>query len=203
MVIYRTEIWAELAQIKDREALVAQIEQFGSFGVVVYAMVLILQVIVAAIPGQALVIAGGYFYGFFLGFLITHTCCVFGGLLCYSIARKYGRSVVGKLASVETIDKCSQRAERQGLAFFLFSFNIPIFPHDMMNYVAGLSGLSPKKFFIASFFGKLPGSILFTLIGSHGFEISPQFLLLAVVLTVILLIVWKLASPKVEQKFND
>ena len=36
------------------------------------------------------------------------------------------------------------------MVFFMFAFMLPIFPGDLMNYVAGMSGLSGFRFFIAN-----------------------------------------------------
>ena len=201
-VIFRSEIMEVVELFKNRDALILQFKQYGSLGVVILSLLIVLQVIVAAFPGHALILAGGYFYGFLFGFLLTHVSTVFGSEICYYLARTYGRPIVEKFASAESVEKWSQKAERQGLMFFLFSFNIPIFPADLMNYVAGVSGLSPKKFFIANFFGRLPASILLPLIGAYGFEIPPQILGIAIVLTVVLLFAWKFISPKLKQNFD-
>ena len=200
--VFRSEITEVVAVLGNREALVSQVEEYGQLGAVVLFIVLILQVIVAALPGHALIVASGYFYGFWIGFLITHSSTVLASQFCYFLARKFGRPLVERLAPAETVDKWTGRAERQGVAFFFFSFNIPIFPSDVMNYVAGLSGLSPRKFFIANFFGRIPCAIIFTLIGSHGFGISPQLILIGLVLTIPALLIWKTVGSKLEQKVS-
>jgi len=199
--VYRSELVAFIALLRNREELISQIEQYGPAGAVFLATVLMLQVLVAALPGHALIVVGGYFYGFLFGFLITHTTIVLSSQFCYFLARKYGRPIVERLAPKKTVDKWTRRAERQGVIFFIIAFNVPIFPADVMNYVAGLIGLSPKKFFFANLLGKLPCSILFTLIGSHGYGISPQFLVAAVVLTIISLGIWQVISARLEQKY--
>jgi len=185
----------------DREGLTQQIEEYGSLGAIILVIVLILQVIVAALPGHFLIIAGGYLFGFTNGFLLTHLSIVISSQICYWLAQKYGRPIIERLAPTEGLEKWTLRAKRQGITFFIFTFNLPFFPSDVMNYVAGLSGISPRKFFIANILGKLPTSILFTLIGSHGFEFSWQFWIAAIVLTLVIVGIWQMIGPKVEQRY--
>lgn len=197
--LFREPLLALLSVIKDRDAILASLEAYGRLGMVVLFGVLFLQVILAAIPGQLLMIAGGYLYGFTAAFLIVHASTVLASQFCYWLARVYGRPVVRKLAPAELVDTWTARAEKQGIVFFLFSFILPIFPSDVMNFVAGLSGISSRKFFAANFFGRLPTSILFALIGAQGFRLSPAWLAAAVIFTVVAFAVWKKVASGFER----
>ncbi len=65
-VIFRSEIMEVVELFRNRDALILQFKQYGSLGVVILSLLIVLQVIVAAFPGHALILAGGYFYGFLL-----------------------------------------------------------------------------------------------------------------------------------------
>jgi uncharacterized membrane protein YdjX (TVP38/TMEM64 family) len=187
-----------LALVRDRDSLMLYLESYGDLGMLLMFILLFVQVIVAAVPGHLIMIAGGYLYGFTVAFLVTHTSTVIASQVAYWLARTYGRPVVGRLASPDLVETWTQRAERQGVVFFLFSFILPIFPSDVMNFVAGLSGLSSRKFLAANFFGRLPTSILLTLIGAQGLRLSPALLAAAVVFTVAAFAVWKKLEPRLE-----
>jgi uncharacterized membrane protein YdjX (TVP38/TMEM64 family) len=45
---------------------------------------------------------------------------------------------------------------------------LPVFPADVMNFVAGLSSISWKQFLIANTVGRLPGVLLLTYLGANG-----------------------------------
>jgi uncharacterized membrane protein YdjX (TVP38/TMEM64 family) len=49
---------------------------------------------------------------------------------------------------------------------------LPIFPADVMNFVAGLSSISWRKFLAANFVGRLPGGILLTAPGANGLVLT-------------------------------
>ena len=53
-----------LAVVSDREAVAAYLAQFGLLAPLLLSLILVLQVIVAAIPGHALMVGGGYVFGF-------------------------------------------------------------------------------------------------------------------------------------------
>jgi len=192
------------SMITERETLVAYLKPYGPLGIVLLYIFLFLQVFIATIPGQAIIVTGGYLYGFWAGLIISYTSTVIASHICYELARRYGRPLVKKLAPAHVVDKWTVRAERQGIPFFIFSFTTPIFPADVMNFVAGLSGLSPRKFLIANVIGRLPSAIVFTLIGSHGLGLPLNLMIaLAVIFTIIALGFWKMVSPKLEQKYLE
>jgi len=198
---WRAEFSELLSMIGDREAIVAYLELYQGWGPVILALILGSQVFLAIIPGHAFMVAGGYVYGFLIGVLITQVSTVVASQLAYLLARKAGRSFVNRMAPTHVIDKWNQLAEKQGGLFFFFSFILPIFPNDLMCFIAGLSSISPKKFFIANFWGRLPCAVFVTLIGSHGLEM-PLYFWAAVVLVVVgLCASWKRISVQLEQRF--
>jgi uncharacterized membrane protein YdjX (TVP38/TMEM64 family) len=197
---YRTPLMELLSLVGDREGMIETLSQYDGLGMALLFIILFLQVIVAAIPGHFFMLAGSYLYGFTLGLIIIHTSTVVASQLSYWLARKFGRPIVERLAPAQLLDKWTQKAERQGMAFFFFSFNLPIFPSDVMNFVAGLSGLSPKKFFIANFTGRLPCSIVFALVGASGFVVTPALAIVTAGFTIALFIAWRKLSPRFEAR---
>lgn len=199
---WRTELGEFAAMISDRDAIVAYLEQYQVWGPVILSLILGAQVFLAFIPGHAFIVAGGYVYGFVVGVLITQVSTVIASQLAYLLARKAGRPFVNRMAPAAVIDKWNTLAEKQGGLFFFFSFILPIFPNDLMCFIAGLSSISPKRFFLANFLGRLPCAIFITLIGSHGFEMPLYFWAVVAVVVVGLCISWKPISVKLENRFT-
>lgn len=189
-----------LSMIGDRDAIVAFLNQFGFLGPIVLSSILGLQVFLAVIPGHAFMVAGGYVYGLVVGALITQTSTVIASQLAFLLSRRYGRPLVDRIAPANVIDHWNKLAERQGGLFFFFSFILPIFPNDLMCFIAGLSVIKPRKFFLANFFGRLPCAIFVTLVGSHGFELPLYFWALIVLAIIGLCLIWKNYSAVVEKR---
>ncbi len=186
----------------DQAAVSSYVQSFGVLAPLVLAFFQVLQVIVAFIPGHVFVIAGGYIYGLPLGLLFNIVCVVSASQLGFLLARWAGRPIVHKLASPQTIEKWEAIAEQQGFMFFTIAFILPVFPTDAMNFVAGLTGISPRKFLAANFLGRLPSVTLLTLIGSHGLELSKTTWVLLALLVTAVYIVGRLAILRIEQKHH-
>ena len=61
---------------------------------------------------------------------------------------------------------------------------LPIFPFDMVNYGAGLCGVKPIGYVMATIVGIIPGTFAYVYLGSSLME--PQYIAVAVVLFIIL-----------------
>ena len=168
------DLWVEgWALFSDREALTNFVETQESVAAFTLALLLIVQVIIAVIPGHALMVANGFLFGFTNAFVLSLVATVTGSQLAFLISRYGGRPSVLRLVAAASLDKWDEVARSKGAIFFMFSFMVPIFPADVLNYVAGLSAVDSRKFFVANFFGRIPGVILLTLLGSHGFSVPP------------------------------
>ncbi|MCB0012886.1 MAG: TVP38/TMEM64 family protein [Anaerolineales bacterium] len=188
------EMWVLLG---DRERLIEFVGQYGPLASLLIGILLVLQVIVAVIPGHALMVSGGFLFGFGPAFALNLATTVLGSQIAFQISRRSGRPVVERLVAAEQLDKWDRVARNKGTLFFLLSFMIPVFPADVMNYVAGMSALTGRKFFVANFIGRIPGVVLLTLLGSHGFEL-PLTVWLGV-LPLSLLMMWLLHKFPVVQ----
>ncbi|MCB8922355.1 MAG: TVP38/TMEM64 family protein [Ardenticatenaceae bacterium] len=187
----REPLIAILQVVRDREAVAAYLQQFGLLAPLLLSIVLVLQVIVAAIPGHALMIGGGYVYNFAFAFSISLAATVLGSQLAFLLARWAGRPLVERLAPVNLLNKWYDMSAQKGMLFFMFAFMLPIFPSDVMNYVAGLSSLSPRRFFIANLLGRFPGVMLMTAIGAYGFQLSLGVWIGIAIATIIMFIAWR------------
>lgn len=183
IAIYYQPITNYLNIITDQESVSAYLQSFGILGPVVLFCLLIAQVFIAIIPGHALMVTAGYVYGMLgLGIVIVST--ILGSEIAFFIARRYGRDLIYKLASQQTVDKWDKVAKNQGVLFYFFSFLLPIFPNDLMCYVAGLATISPKKFFIANVLGRTCTAVIVTMIGMYGLN-PPAWFLVALAIAVI------------------
>lgn len=201
ILYWRVQIFEMIKMIGDREAIAAYLQQFGVAGPILLFIILALQVFLAIIPGHAFMVAGGYIYGLLMGTVITQFSTVIASQLAFLLTRKYGRPLVERIAPDYVIEHWNQLAQSQGVVFFIFAFILPIFPNDLMCLIAGLSLISPKKFFLANFLGRLPCAIFITLIGSHGFELPLYFWVLVISVMILLSVFWKKFSSKIEQNF--
>ncbi|HOJ81403.1 MAG TPA: hypothetical protein PLG72_11200, partial [Clostridiales bacterium] len=70
------------------------LNSFGWKGVLVFIGVQVLQVVVAAIPGEVTQLAGGYLYGTFFGTIYSLAGIVLGSVIVFYAARLLGYPLV-------------------------------------------------------------------------------------------------------------
>lgn len=144
----------------------AFVKQFGMFGMVVFALVYILGVVLMA-PGSVLTVTGGFLFGPFLGTAINLVSATIGASLSFLLARyvvgDYARAKAG-----DRLDKIITGVEQEGFKFVLFTRLVPLFPFNMLNYGLGLTRINVLSYFWASFIGMLPGCFAYTYLGALG-----------------------------------
>jgi len=180
VIYYRQPLTELLSIISDQQAVSEYLKSFGVLGPIVLFVLMIAQVFIAVIPGHALMVTAGYVYGK-LGLLIVIASTVIGSQVAFTIARWYGRDLINKLASPQIIERWNKAAQHQGIVFYFFAFVLPIFPSDLMCYVAGLATISPKQFLISNILGRTCCAVFVTLIGIYGMHPPVEFWIVAIV----------------------
>jgi len=190
---FRAPLVSMMQWISDREAVSHVIQGSGIWGPVILFVLFVLQVFIAFIPGQALMIASGYIYGFTGGMLLTWTSLVAGGQAAFWLARRYGRPFAEKWISTSVLDNWDKSAARQGIGFFAISLVLPLFPNDAMCYVAGLGHISSRRFLLANMIGRGLASFITVFVGAYGSQIPVQVWVVIGILIVLGFIGWQIA----------
>lgn len=159
--------------LSDRAGIRSYVNGLGLWGPLLIALVQLLQIIIPTIPGQPVNIISGYLFGLTGGFLLTLFSSMGASLLAFGLARWAGRPLVDRLIDPRKLEHWDQLGENYGFYFLTAGYLMPaFFPTDVMNYVAGLSSVNTVTFTTANLIGRIPNVLLFTLIGSHGLQIS-------------------------------
>jgi uncharacterized membrane protein YdjX (TVP38/TMEM64 family) len=183
-------VWAFLDFVRDRNAISAFIDEIGLIGPLVLMGLVGLQILIPWIPSEPPIIAAGYAYGFVSGFLMSWLVSVAATQAVYYLARFAGRPVVERFVPVKSLDKWTRIASKRGTIFFLIVFVNPLLPTDIMVFVAGLSAIDGRRFFVANLLGRMPLVTLLTLVGSNGFSITPAVIVGLTFVCLLLLVVW-------------
>jgi len=178
------------------DAVTADMQRIGIWGPVTLFILFILQVFLAFIPGQALMMACGYLYGFWGGFLLSWLSLAVGGELAFVLARKHGRPFAEKWISAPTLSKWDKAAEGQGIAFFAFSLVLPLIPNDAMCYVAGLGKISRPKFMVANLLGRGMACTLTSAAGAFGGTIPWQIWVVILMVFLLIGLGWQMAQNR-------
>lgn len=140
--------------------------QYKKQSALVYIGAQILQIIVCVIPGQALQIAAGYLYGFWIGYGLSILGAFLGSVLVFYLARLLGHDAMQILFGERKITEMLAKINsKKGMMIVFIIFLIPGIPKDLCTYAAGLSEMHIKPFLILSLIGRTPGMMCSLAIG--------------------------------------
>ena len=145
----------------------AWVRGLGLWGVVLFALVYILVVIVLA-PAEVMSIAAGLIFGA-LAFPLVVVSATIGATLAFLVSRYLLRERVRALARgrprLEAVDKAVE--DESWKIVVLLRLN-PLVPFGLQNYFFGATNIKLLPYVIATFFGIMPGSAMFVYIGGLG-----------------------------------
>jgi uncharacterized membrane protein YdjX (TVP38/TMEM64 family) len=201
--VTRQPLFEVLAWFGDREAVTGTMERLGIWGPAVLFALFVLQVFFAFIPGQALMVACGYIYGFWVGLLISWFSLFAGGQAAFFLARRYGRPFAERWIAPQVLSKWDKAADGQGIGFYALSLVLPIFPNDAMCYVAGLGKITSRRFSIANLLGRGLACLFTSAAGAFGGQIPWQGWILIGVIAVLAGLGWWVAKNRKTHLSNS
>lgn len=169
-----------------KEKLLAFLESLGPLSFLGFIVLQAFQVVVAPIPGEVTGLIGGYWFGPYLGVLLSTTGLVLGSYLAFALSRAFGRPFVERFINKSLMDRFDYLLHHKGLFLIFMLFLVPGFPKDYLCFILGLGRLSTVEFLAVSSVGRLLGTILLTLGG--GFIRYQQYGKLSILLGVAVLI---------------
>jgi uncharacterized membrane protein YdjX (TVP38/TMEM64 family) len=152
------------------------IRSAGAFGPLIFVLLQIAQVVLAPIPGQVVAVAGGYLFGWW-GLLLSMIGASIGYYIVIKLARRFGRPLAEKMFKKESLRKFDYVTESKGGLLLFLVFILPLFPDDMVCYLAGLTKAPMKSLMLAAVAGRLPSFLAFNLAGS-GLESNNMSLII-------------------------
>ncbi|MDI6755743.1 MAG: VTT domain-containing protein, partial [Thermodesulfobacteriota bacterium] len=149
----------------NRDKLSDFVASFGYFAPLTFIGLQIFQVIFAPIPGELSGFIGGYLFGIGPGLVYSTIGLTIGSLSNFLISRRLGLPFVRRFVGQELMAKFDYLMEHQGAFFAFIFFLIPGMPKDYFCYLLGLSPMHIITFFVVSFVGRIPGTLLLNLQG--------------------------------------
>lgn len=161
--VYTSRAWNIQDRIKE---LLIWINGLGLKGVMVY-IGLYIAACVFFLPGFIITLGGGAIYGVVWGSVYVSVGSTLGATCAFLLGRTLARDWIAKKieqnAKFQAIDEA---VAREGWKIVLLTRLSPVFPFNLLNYSFGLTKVSLKDYFFASWLGMLPGTIMYVYIGS-------------------------------------
>lgn len=145
-----------------------------------FLLVVIIEVVVAPIPGGAVGYLGAARFGFWQAWPLLYAGNVIGTVLVFFLARRYGTPFFEEHVAPRTRDRYNRLLDSHPVLIW-FVYAIPFVPVDVLSVLAGLSTMTPRRFFLIA----LTGYIVYTAIVASVGSTLAEFIGVADALSVI------------------
>jgi uncharacterized membrane protein YdjX (TVP38/TMEM64 family) len=166
---------------------------WGRLAPVIYTLAVVVEVIVAPIPGALLYAPGGAIFGAFWGGTLALVGNVIGAAVCCVLGRLIGERLVGAQAKSPQFARYRAQLADRGLWVVLLLRANPLTSSDLVSYAAGVAGVPPWKVAAGTLIGLAPLCYLQAYFAEQVFTFIPGWLLVAGGI-VLLLIVFVIVS---------
>ncbi len=139
----------------------------GIWGQLAFVGMVVVQIIIAMIPGEPLEIAAGYAFGAVEGTVLCVLGTIVGSTIVFWFVRLVGMRAVEAFfprSQIERLPFFRQPAKLELLAFILFV--IPGTPKDLMTWAIGLTPMRFSHWMLISLVGRIPSVLTSTVGGS-------------------------------------
>ena len=156
------------ALAQNREALIEWRD--GNYALAVATYIALYTAVVAfSLPGALIMtLAGGFLFGLFPGVFYIVSAATLGAIAIFLAAKMgFGDALQAKLDTKSGVIARMYEGLRENELSFLFLMRlVPAFPFFAANLVPALMGVSLRNFAFTTFFGIMPGSLVYTWVGA-------------------------------------
>jgi uncharacterized membrane protein YdjX (TVP38/TMEM64 family) len=146
------------------------IGDFGPLAPLVFVFLQVLQVVAAPLPGEATGAAGGYLFGWSIGFLLSTIGLTIGSCLAFGIGHYFRNIVITRLQGTKVYNRFNHLVCKSDFVLPFLLFLIPGFPKDILCYMMGLSIMPFRVFLFVSTIGRLPGTLMLSFQGAQVYQ---------------------------------
>ncbi len=144
----------------------------GPLGFLIFVGIYILAC-VFFIPGSVLTLGAGVLFGVLKGSVLVSVASTLGATSAFLVGRYLARGWVAKKiegnAKFKAIDEA---VAQEGWKIVGLTRLSPVFPFNLLNYAFGLTQVSLRHYFFASWVGMMPGTVMYVYIGSLAGDLA-------------------------------
>ena len=130
-----------------------------------FLLVVVVEVIIAPIPGGAVGYLGAARFGFAQAWPLLYVGNAIGTVLVFYLARKFGTPMFEENVAPKTRDRYNRLLDSHPVLIW-FIYAIPLVPVDVLSVLAGLSSMSARRFFMISLTAYVSYTAIVAYVGS-------------------------------------
>ena len=165
--------------------LIAFATSGGVIGMFTYVIVTAGAIVVAPVSSLPLMPLAVGMWGWFVTGVLSIIGWTLGSQIAFALARKYGKTLVQRLMSLERLNKFEKKLSTNNIFWTVILLRM-IMPVDVLSYALGLfSNISGTLFFLSTVIGVTPFAFIFSYLGS----LPPGFQLITLIEIVIFILI--------------
>jgi len=142
------------------------IASLGPWGPAAFILIYIVATVLF-IPGSLLTLGSGVLFGVVGGSVCVSIGSVLGATCAFLTGRYLTRDWISKqIEGNQKFKAIDAAVASEGWKIVLLTRLSPIFPFNLLNYAFGVTQVSLKDYFFASWIGMIPGTVMYVYIGS-------------------------------------
>ena len=170
----------------DPERFRAWVDSQSLWAPILFIGMIVLQIVVAVIPGEPLEIVAGYAFGALEGTLLCLIGAFVGRVMVFLLVRRFGTraEVFFPLDKLQSLKFLQNQRRLSFWVFFLFF--LPGTPKDVLCYIVGLTQLPLRNWLLISAIAPIPSIVTSTIggdalgMGNYGFAVFVFAITLAI-----------------------
>ncbi len=152
--------------VSDPDQFRTWVDSHGMWGRIAFVGMMILQIIVAIIPGEPLEIVAGYAFGIWEGTALCILGAIIGSAIIFLFVRYLGVKAVEGFFPRDKIDSINFLKNEKKLNLLVFAiFFIPGTPKDLLSYFIGLTKMKFSSWMAITATARIPSIITSTIGG--------------------------------------
>lgn len=154
------------------QSALEQVKALGPWGPALFVIIYVIAA-VSFIPGSFLTLGAGAIFGLLWGFVAVSVGSIAGAVAAFLIGRYLARdSISKKIEGNEKFKAIDSAVAKEGWKIVLLVRLSPIFPFNLVNYAFGLTKVCLKEYFLASWIGMIPGTLMYVYLGSVAGDLA-------------------------------
>jgi uncharacterized membrane protein YdjX (TVP38/TMEM64 family) len=153
-------------------AAIAWVEALGALAWGIFVVTYIVAAVLI-IPGSILTLTAGLMFGLPLGVVLVSAGSVLGAASAFLVGRFLARDWVReRVAHMPSFNALDMATRHEGFLIVLLARLSPLFPFNLLNYGLGLTAVRFRDYFLASWIGMLPATVLYVYVGTLARDIT-------------------------------
>lgn len=181
--------------ISEPEKFREWIDSYGIFSRLIFVALVVLQVVVAIIPGEPFEIAAGYIFGAVEGTILSIIGTLIGSVIVFWFVRVFGVKFVEIFYSREKINSLKFLKNTKKLTLITYIvFLIPGTPKDLLTYFVGLTNIKFSSWVLIASVARLPSIVTSTVggdaLGVKKYELAIIVFAITIFISVVGMIIY-------------